>query len=259
MQSEQIDQLATALAAAQSELLPAIKDSTNPHLRNRYADLGSCWEAIKACLPRHGLSVVQGGYTRGGRDFVRTTLLHASGQWISGITPIFLKSLNKEGRMQYPAGMNTMQALGSAISYARRYGLAAICGLTAEDDDGQGSGTPPPRREPERPAPAPARPANGPKPAGDILDRLTRRYLDKREISESAATSAKFELWNHLATKAVADGKLFQESLWDVDGTRSNSLVVKALHGLCGEHDGWLTAEVKSYLDTKLQTQEAPQ
>lgn len=252
MQSDNIDQLATALAAAQAELLPAIKDARNPHLKNLYADLASCWEAVRACLPRHGLSVVQGGCTRGGRDFIRTTLLHASGQWIAGVTPIIIGD---------PKGINPMQALGSATTYARRYGLAAICGLTAEDDDGQGAGHPPQQRRDPEPRPQPPAAAKGPKPAGDLLDRLTGRYLDRRRQAHGPGafneTEAKFELWNHLATAAVDQKKLLAESIQDFDGTRTNAAVVKALHGMVGVHDGWLQAETKAYLDSKLQPQEA--
>ena len=253
MQSDNIDQLATALAAAQAELLPALKDASNPHLKNRYADLASCWDAVKACLPRHGLSVVQGGCTRGGRDFIRTTLLHASGQWIAGVTPIIIGD---------PKGINPMQALGSATTYARRYGLAAICGLTAEDDDGQGAGPPPPRQteRPRQPEPR-QEPARAAKPAGDLLDRLTSRYVaqlkEKGLATEQTETARQFEMWNHLATAAVKANHIYSESIHDVDGTRSNKLVYKALKGLCETHGGWLTAEVKAYLDSKLAPQEA--
>lgn len=248
-QSEQIDQLASALAKAQAELLPAMKDAANPHLKSKYADLASCWEAIKACLPRHGLAVVQGGCVVDGRDMLRTTLVHASGQWMAGLTPLLIGDAK---------GLNPMQALGSAWTYSRRYGLAAVVGLTAEDDDGAGAGHPP-ARQAERPSPPPA-PA---KPAGDLLGRLTGRYLDRRRQANGPGafneTAAKFELWNHLATKAVEHKKLLAESIVDFEGVRSNSAVLKALRGMVGEHDGWLQAEVKAYLDSKLQPQEAAQ
>jgi len=130
-QTDKIDQLATALASAQAELNPAIKDQPNSHLRSKYADLSSCWAAIRECLPRHGLSVVQGGVVIDGREFLETQLVHASGQWIAGLTPIVVGDMK---------GISVMQAVGSAWTYARRYGLAAITGLTADDDDGHGAG-----------------------------------------------------------------------------------------------------------------------
>lgn len=126
--SEQIDQLAAALAAAQAELDPASKDARNSHLGNRYADLAACWDALKVVLPKHGLSVSQVG--RAGLDSepatLETILIHKSGQWVEGEIPLLIGESK---------GLNAMQALGSAWTYARRYGLAAICGLTAEDDD----------------------------------------------------------------------------------------------------------------------------
>ena len=256
LQSEQIDALAKALAAAQAELLPAIKDAQNPHLRNRYADLASCWDAIKACLPHHGLSVVQGGCTRSGRDYIRTTMLHASGQWIAGMTPIIIGD---------PKGINPMQALGSAMTYARRYGLAAICGLTAEDDDGAGAGHPAARqperpRQPDRP---PQQPPTRPEPhtAGDALDKLTARYLDRLKAaglaSPDRAEARRWELWNHLATAAVEQGCIPQDAIHDFDGKRSQSMVVKALKELSASHKSWLQDEILAYITTKLQPQEA--
>lgn len=126
-----VSKLATALADVQAELQPAVKDAVNPHLRNRYADLASCWDALRAILPRHGLSVAQYGcITADGKPALTTVLLHASGERLEGVIPLLIGD---------PKGITAMQALGSAISYARRYGLAAMTGLIAEDDDGNGT------------------------------------------------------------------------------------------------------------------------
>ena len=119
------NELHAALAAAQKELEPAPKDSTNPHFRSRYADLSSCWEAAQKVLSKNGLSISQVGESVGEGWALRTTLHHISGESLSGLIPLLFEA----GRG------NPMQALGSAITYARRYGLAAIIGLTAEDDD----------------------------------------------------------------------------------------------------------------------------
>ena len=128
-QSEQIDQLATALAAAQAELEPAEKNSSNPHLKSRYADLTSIYTAIRAVLPKHGLSVVQTMMPNSeNKAHVRTTLMHISGQWIAG--ECILPSDKQNG----------VQGIGSAITYARRYSLSAIVGVVSEeDDDGAGA------------------------------------------------------------------------------------------------------------------------
>lgn len=123
MQSEKIDLLATALCEAQKVIKSAHKDSENPFFKSKYADLTSTWEACKEALTTNGLSVVQ---TMQGNT-LETVLLHKSGQWISGNCPL----INLKG---------DMQGLGSSISYARRYSLAAIVGVTADDDDAQDAG-----------------------------------------------------------------------------------------------------------------------
>jgi hypothetical protein len=114
--------LATALVKAQAAIEGAKKDSTNPHFKNKYADLGSVWDACREALHKNGFSVVQyGTVTEAGAALV-TKLLHESGESIEGLTPL----LNTKG---------DMQGLGSAWTYARRYGLAAIVGVCPEDDD----------------------------------------------------------------------------------------------------------------------------
>ena len=124
LKSEQINELATALALAQGEMQAAEKDGTNPHFRSSYATLASVWESIRLPLSAHGLSIVQSpGSTEGGMMHITTILLHKSGQYIEDI-------------FQIPAGAMTPQGMGSAITYARRYTLMAICGIAADDDDG---------------------------------------------------------------------------------------------------------------------------
>lgn len=114
--------LATALVKAQATIEGAKKDSTNPHFKNKYADLGSTWDACRDALHANGFSVVQyGTVTEAGAALV-TKLLHESGESIEGLTPL----LNSKG---------DMQGLGSAWTYARRYGLAAMIGVCPEDDD----------------------------------------------------------------------------------------------------------------------------
>lgn len=120
--SEHINELATALAKAQPEIKSALKDSSNPFFKSKYADLHSTWEACREALNKNGLSIVQTICTNGEESLLITTLLHQSGQWIEGSCPL----LNQK---------KDMQGLGSAISYARRYSIAAICGVVSDDDD----------------------------------------------------------------------------------------------------------------------------
>lgn len=126
--SEQINELAVALAKAQAAIQPAAKDKQNPAFRSRYADLASVWDACRAALTENGLSVVQIPTDAGeGRIGLITTLLHSSGQWISGLLVL-------------PLVKNDPQGAGSALTYARRYALSAMVGVVAdEDDDGNGA------------------------------------------------------------------------------------------------------------------------
>lgn len=122
-QSAEIDKLAGALAKAQGKITGALKDSSNPFFKSKYADLAACWDACRAQLSDNGLSVIQLTDVDDTGVLVVTTLAHESGQWIRGK----LRMMPKDA---------TPQGIGSAITYARRYALAAIVGLAQVDDDG---------------------------------------------------------------------------------------------------------------------------
>jgi hypothetical protein len=121
--SENIAELVTALAKAQGKIENAAKTATNPHFRSSYATLADIREAIREPLAENGLSIVQGLRTVNGGIEVETVLFHASGQFI-------------RETLAMQAGRGTPQDIGSASSYARRYGVMAMLGLAAEDDDG---------------------------------------------------------------------------------------------------------------------------
>lgn len=122
--SESIKELATALAKAQGEIKGALKDSTNPHFRSKYADLASVVEAIRAPLAKNGIAYVQLTVPSDKDEAqVETVLMHSSGEWISGVIAV-------------PVSKADAQGFGSALTYARRYGLAAAVGVAPEDDDG---------------------------------------------------------------------------------------------------------------------------
>ena len=123
--SESIAGLAAALAKAQGQMKGAIKDSANPFLKTKYADLASVVEAIRAAFSANGLSYIQ-TVEPSDKDEVRveTTLLHASGEWISC------------GVLSLPVSKVDAQGYGSALTYARRYSLSAAVGVAPEDDDG---------------------------------------------------------------------------------------------------------------------------
>lgn len=123
--SEQLDKLGEALSKAQGIILDAKKGSTNPFFKSKYADLASVWEACRRPLSNNGLSIVQSIEVKDGKRYLDTMLLHSSGQFISSSLDLSLKD-------------ESMQSIGSAITYARRYSLSAIVGICAdEDDDGE--------------------------------------------------------------------------------------------------------------------------
>lgn len=128
--SESIEELAKALVAAQARMTHAAKNAKNDHLKSRYADLASVWDAIRESLTANGLCVVQLPRTDGKAIVVRTELLHVSGQWIACELPILIA----EGRESDP------RVIGSALTYARRYSLSAIAGIAQDDDDGNAAG-----------------------------------------------------------------------------------------------------------------------
>ena len=124
-QSENIGSLAKALCIVQSQLEGAKKDSVNPFFRSKYADLASVWDACRDLLHKNELAVAQTSSVIEGRDLVVvTTLMHSSGEWI-------------RGELAVPLTKQDPQGIGSAITYARRYALSAIVGISPEDDDAE--------------------------------------------------------------------------------------------------------------------------
>ena len=122
--SPTIAALAAALVKAQSALSGAKKDSTNPHFKTAYADLASIWDACRAPLANAGLSVVQLVSSDATHAIVETILAHSSGEWVSSTLAVPLTKADAQG-------------LGSAITYGRRYALAAIVGVCPADDDAE--------------------------------------------------------------------------------------------------------------------------
>lgn len=123
MQSEQINELAAALATAQGKITGALKDSANPFFKSKYADLASVWDACRTALSENGLAVIQTTEAVAPESITLvTTLAHKSGQWIRGVMTMTPKD-------------SSPQAAGSCLTYLRRYALAAIVGIAQVDDD----------------------------------------------------------------------------------------------------------------------------
>lgn len=119
-----IKNIAVALVKAQSEMSNATKNSQNPFLKNKYADLNSVREAVIPHLNKNGIVVLQPTVVVDGKNYIRTTLLHESGEMLSSDTEIVASQ------------QNSAQAQGSGITYARRYGLQSFICIGADDDDG---------------------------------------------------------------------------------------------------------------------------
>jgi len=119
-QSEEINEVAGALSLAQGDMAPAKKTGSNTFFKSTYADLNSVIEATRFPLSANDLSMIQ--YCDDG--YVVTQLMHSSGQWL-------------RGRMRITPKDNSPQAIGSALSYARRYSWQMMVGLASADDDGE--------------------------------------------------------------------------------------------------------------------------
>lgn len=141
-----VAKLAAALAKAQGDIEGAKKGKVNPAFRSKYADLASCWDACREPLSSNGLSVVQFLIEApAGQIGLETTLLHESGESLSNR---FFMPVKDAGNPQ---------AVGSAVTYARRYALCAVVGIApAEDDGNAASGRPEPNQRPAQAEPTPS-------------------------------------------------------------------------------------------------------
>lgn len=130
MQQENLKLIAKALIKSQQEMGTAKKDSSNPFFKSKYADLNSIREACMPVLNANGIAVLQPIVNENGKNYVKTLLLHESGESIESMTEIIY---NKQ---------NDAQAQGSGITYARRYGLQSLVNIGADDDDGNKASQP---------------------------------------------------------------------------------------------------------------------
>ena len=142
--------IASALVKAQKEFGPALKTSTNPHFRSKYADLSACVEAVIDALNNNGIYLMQLTDEHEGGVKVSTVFIHESGEQVSG------------GSLYMPAAKHDPQGFASALSYARRYSLMAACSIAPEDDDGNAATQSAPPKAASKATPAP--PAPAPKP-----------------------------------------------------------------------------------------------
>lgn len=167
--------LAAALAAAQADIKPVGKDRTNEFLSSSYASTNAIREAGRIPLAKHGIAVVQGPYVDERRVTVLTQLVHESEQWVE-CEVTFVS--------EYIKGLNPMQTLGVAMSYARRYTLQMITGATVieDEDDNDGNDRAEGAAGERKAAPPPAPKVEQPTSAAEFLDVIGK--YDEAQLAE---------------------------------------------------------------------------
>lgn len=185
--SETIGALAGALSKAQAEIRGAVKDTANPFFKSKYADLSSVWEACREPLAKNGLSIVQTNRAGDGRVIVETLLMHASGEWISG-------------ELDMRPVKDDPQGVGSAITYARRYSLAAMVGVAPEDDDGNAASG---KTRPDKVEPQPDPVAKQKLEAVTSLEELQSVWTGLTKEQRESCTKVKDTIKTKLAPKAA--------------------------------------------------------
>ena len=165
--------ISSALVKAQKEFGPALKSSSNPHFRSKYADLSACVEAVIDGLNNNGVFLMQSSHLCEDGVTVETVFIHESGEQISA------------GKLHVPASKQDAQGYGSALTYARRYALMAACGIAPEDDDGNAATRP---KQAEKPAEKPTPKAE--KPPAKIEGKPGRWQITVK--TDPAATPVEF-------------------------------------------------------------------
>lgn len=168
--SDSITQIAAALAKAQGAMQHASKDQTNPHFRQKYADLASVIDAVREPFAKNGLSFMQRTSTIDSGVTVTTILLHESGEWIS------------DTGLPVPVSKNDAQGVGSALTYGRRYTLMAMAGLAPDDDDGNAAAAA--KYEPPKAATVKKLTA---KQMSTLVEKLVQSGMTKPEAAKAAS------------------------------------------------------------------------
>lgn len=186
--SESITHLAVALAKFNTNVQRIEKDATNPHFKNRYSTLDAILDEVRPLLAEQGLSIIQMPSGDGDQLKLTTMLIHISGEWI------------ESDSITMRPTKNDPQGVGSATTYARRYGLCAFLGLSTGDVDDDGNHASQPQRATQTPQnvpqsaphnPQPTQPAT---PANTISDKQLSFLLVEMKKSkiEPEAVKAKF-------------------------------------------------------------------
>jgi hypothetical protein len=190
----------SALVKAQKGFGPALKSSTNPHFRSKYADLSACIEAVVDSLNENGIMLMQVTHEAENGVMIETLFLHESGEQMSA------------GKLFMPATKFDAQGFGSALSYARRYSIMAACGIAPEDDDANSAvkSAPPPLPKPT-PKPTPVAPVVAtpkpvePQPTEQLAPPKMQGKADQWQLKISTDPGTNFAQW----ADAVKDATVF--------------------------------------------------
>ncbi len=195
--SENIVDIAKALASFQSDVKQPEKDGNNPHFKSKYVTLDGTVKAIHECAPKHGLSYTQMPVSTENGVGVVTVIFHQSGQFIE-FDPFIL-----------PLDKKTAQGVGSALTYSKRYALSAAFGIVSDvDDDGN---------EATANAPAGNKPMASDKQL-DLINKLLKQVSSVKGISEQ-------EAYNTLKSRMKKDMEWFTaEDASDAIGVLNNAL-----------------------------------
>ncbi len=196
-------ELYAALVKCQTQIKVALKDSKNPHFKSSYADLTSVMLACKDALAANNLAVLQlSRIHESGTPVLVTRIIHSSGEHVEGEFPLVCKDPNDP------------QKLGSAVTYARRYALAAALGITADDDDGQAASS---HAAPSAPKAAPVQ------AAGNVMAELfTKAGLKYPEALEEAIGKSMKD-WSEV------DKTLARDAIKQLQGGKSWKLIASGL------------------------------
>lgn len=166
---------AEAFCKLQAEIKPAIKDSENEAFKrggkaSRYADLAAVWEAIKTPLAANGFSIIQSPDFDSGDMWLKTTILHISGEKMEGRYPLRPTRADPQGYM-------------AALTYARRGSISSMLGVISDDDDdGNGASKPVPTQRQAIHTPMQQAPVD------EDTERGSQNWVDQEKPNITACT-----------------------------------------------------------------------
>lgn len=226
-------QLMTALVAAQAEMDNAVKDSKNPFFKSNYADLTSVMGVIKPAFAKHGLGFIQVCHEAEDAAKIETIIIHSSGETISC------------GCVAVPVSKSDAQGYGSALTYARRYSLAAAVGVGAEDDDGNAAAKAAPKKQ-DKPFVSAHTSFSGameslPKEEQESIKELSEYLSDLIKAGSSV------QAYRHLESQNLdADQKV---ALRGIMNSKDRAVLLK-------EHDKVIAAKLDKFVDEQQKLRE---